>query len=275
MSNHLSPFCKWAGGKGQLLDRLRDRTPKLYKSYYEPFVGAGAVLFGFEPNAAYVNDVNAQLINTYVAIRDDLDALMEVLDVLDSGFGDNPKTYYYAVRQTYNNKLAAEEIDTELAAMFVFLNKHCFNGLYRVNAKGQFNVPFNNSTRASYDANNLKAVSEYLQKVDISCGDFEMACDTAQANDFIFFDSPYAPLNDTSFEAYTKEGFSREDHERLARVFRRLDARGCYCMLTNHNTNFIKELYKDYFIEVVPVKRMINSNASKRTGEEVIIRNYD
>ncbi len=275
MSNHLSPFCKWAGGKGQLLDRLRDRTPKLYKSYYEPFVGAGAVLFDFEPNAAHVNDVNPQLINTYVAIRDDLDALMEALDILDSRFGDDPKTYYYAVRQAYNVKLAVEEMDTELAAMFIFLNKHCFNGLYRVNAKGQFNVPFNNSTRVSYDVNNLKAVSEYLQNVDISCGDFEMACDAAQAKDFIFFDSPYAPLNDTSFEAYTKEGFSREDHERLAQVFRRLDARGCYCMLTNHNANFIKELYKDYFIEVVPVKRMINSDASKRTGEEVIIRNYD
>ena len=274
MSERPTPFCKWAGGKGQLLDRLRDRQPASYGSYYEPFVGAGAVLFGFEPQVAHVNDVNAQLINTYIAIRDDLDALMHKLDELDGGFGDDPKAYYCEVRQKYNDKLVAGENDTELAALFIFLNKHCFNGLYRVNAKGRFNVPYNNSTRASYDAVNLRAVSEYLQGVDIHCGDFEEACEAAQPGDFVFFDSPYAPLNDTSFEAYTKEGFVKEDHERLAMVFRRLDKRGCYCMLTNHNTDFINELYEGYTIEAVPVKRMINSDASKRTGEEVIIRNY-
>lgn len=268
------PFCKWAGGKGQLLHKLRERRPQTYGSYYEPFVGAGAVLFDFAPKMAHANDVNRQLINAYRAVRNDLSMLMQLLDGFDSGFGDDPKSYYYSIRAAYNAKLGKDENDTELAAMFIFLNKHCFNGLYRVNAKGEFNVPYNNSIKPSYDFDNLQSVSVFLQNVDISCGDFEYSCSEARRGDFIFFDSPYAPLNDTSFEAYTKEGFSREDHERLAQVFRLLDKRGCYCMLTNHNTPLINSLYKDYIIEVVPVKRMINSDASKRTGEEVIIRNY-
>ncbi|MBQ1941839.1 MAG: Dam family site-specific DNA-(adenine-N6)-methyltransferase, partial [Selenomonadaceae bacterium] len=153
---------------------------------------------------------------------------------------------------------------------------HCFNGLYRVNGKGLFNVPYNNSKRASVEAEAILATSCYLKGVTIKQGDFESACVTAKKGDFVFFDSPYAPLNPTSFESYTKEGFDVESHERLAKLFDRLTAKGCYCMLTNHNTEFINELYgnKDYKMDVVSVKRMINSDASNRKGEEIIICNY-
>ena len=166
--------------------------------------------------------------------------------------------------------------DAELAALFVFINKHCFNGLYRVNAKGLFNVPYNNSRRASVDENAIRETSEYLRGVTIIDGDFEAACKDAEKGDFVFIDSPYAPLNPTSFESYTKEGFDLESHKRLAKLFDELTDRGCFCMLTNHNTELINELYgrKGYRMDVVSVKRSINSDASNRVGEEVIICNY-
>ena len=168
------------------------------------------------------------------------------------------------------------EFDVELAALFVFINKHCFNGLYRVNGKGLFNVPYNNSRRSSVDEKSIMEISEFLKDVTIISRDFEAACEGAGAGDFVFIDSPYAPLNPTSFESYTKEGFDIESHRRLANLFDELTARGCYCMLTNHNTELINELYgnKGYTIDVVSVKRMINSDASNRVGEEVIICNY-
>ena len=148
----------------------------------------------------------------------------------------------------------------ELAVLFVFLNKHCFNGLYRVNGRGLFNVPYNNSVRESCSKESIMAVSQSLQKVKIMKGDFQNACDLAEKGDFVFIDSPYAPLNPTSFESYTKEGFDIESHRRLADVFRELTERGCYCMLTNHNTDFINQLYADFNKVVVDVKRMINSD---------------
>ena len=168
------------------------------------------------------------------------------------------------------------EFDVELAALFVFINKHCFNGLYRVNGKGMFNVPYNNSRRLSIDEDNIMSVSKYLSSVTIKEGDFEDACSDAKKGDFVFIDSPYAPLNPTSFESYTKEGFDIESHKRLSKLYDELTARGCYCMLTNHNTDLINELYgnKGYKIDVVSVKRMINSDASNRVGEEVVICNY-
>ena len=168
------------------------------------------------------------------------------------------------------------EYDVELAALFVFINKHCFNGLYRVNGKGLFNVPYNNSRRVSVDDGAIRDISKYLQGITIIDGDFEEACKGAKKGDFIFIDSPYAPLNPTSFESYTKEGFDIESHRRLARLYDELTERGCYCMLTNHNTELINDLYgnKGYTIDVVSVKRMINSDASNRVGEEVIICNY-
>lgn len=270
-----APFCKWAGGKGQLLTRIADRMPDKFKHYYEPFVGAGAVVLGLTPENAHINDINGQLINTYMAVRDNPTQLMMFLDELDNGFGENAEEHYYSVRTRFNGHLSTGVLTIETAAMFVFLNKHCFNGLYRVNTKGLFNVPYNRSKRPSYSRNSILATSQYLSTVTISHGDFEMACQGASAGDFVFFDSPYAPLNETSFESYTKEGFEKEEHIRLSKLFKELDAHGCKCMLTNHNTSLVNELYHDYNIEVVQVKRMINSKANNRKGEEVIVRNYD
>lgn len=277
MSNKkVIPFVKWAGGKRQLLDKISERMPQDYNNYFEPFIGGGAVLFELQPESAVVNDINASLINAYRIIESNPQEFIEYVKKLDSKMGEDGKKYYYALREHYNDKLMKEEFDVELAALFVFINKHCFNGLYRVNGKGLFNVPYNNSKKESIDEESIRAVSDYLKKVTIKLGDFEETCSEAKKGDFVFFDSPYAPLNPTSFESYTKEGFDIESHERLARLFDELTKRGCYCMLTNHNTEFINELYgnKGYRIDVVSVKRMINSDASKRTGEEVIICNY-
>lgn len=272
----LSPFLKWAGGKRQLLDKIIDRMPIDYNNYYEPFIGGGALLFELQPGKAIINDINASLINAYRTIADRPHEFISTVMELDSKIPKDGKTYYYLLRERYNNKLIKEEYDTELAALFIFLNKHCFNGLYRVNGKGLFNVPYNNSKRESINNESIMAVSEFLENVKIMQGDFEKACNNAQKGDFVFFDSPYAPLNPTSFESYTKEGFDIESHKRLADLFERLTDKGCYCMLTNHNTDFINDLYGDkgYKMDVVIVKRMINSNASKRVGEEVIIYNY-
>jgi DNA adenine methylase len=277
MSNSsVAPFVKWAGGKRQLIPQIRERMPEKYNDYYEPFVGGGAVMFDLLPANAQINDINKALINTYRTICNEPDAFLKEVNRLDNDMWEDGKKYYYSIREHYNDKLMRSEYDVELAALFVFINKHCFNGLYRVNGKGLFNVPYNNSRRVSVDEDVIIATSEYLRRVTIIDGDFEQACKNAKKGDFVFIDSPYAPLNPTSFESYTKEGFDIESHKRLAKLYDELTARGCYCMLTNHNTELINELYgnKDYKIDVVSVKRMINSDASNRVGEEVIICNY-
>lgn len=277
MSNSsVAPFVKWAGGKRQLIPQIRERMPEKYNDYYEPFVGGGAVIFDLLPVNALINDINKALINTYRTICNEPDAFLKEVNRLDNDMWEDGKKYYYFIRECYNDKLMRSEYDVELAALFVFINKHCFNGLYRVNGKGLFNVPYNNSRRVSIDEDVIMATSEYLRGVTIKDGDFEQVCKNAKKGDLVFIDSPYAPLNPTSFESYTKEGFDIESHKRLAKFYDELTARGCYCMLTNHNTELINELYgnKDYKIDVVSVKRMINSDASNRVGEEVIICNY-
>ena len=270
------PFVKWAGGKRQLLGEIQSRLPESYGSYYEPFVGGGAVFFDLVPQRATINDINSSLINAYWQIRDNPHDVMSALDELDSGQNDceDPKAYYYDVRERYNVRITSDSYDAVTAALLIYINKHCFNGLYRVNAKGRFNVPYNGSTQASYTRENILSLSEALAEVTITNDDFEAACIDAKAGDFIFFDSPYVPVKADTFEAYTKEGFSREEHIRLAQLYRTLSDRGCYCMLTNHNTPFIRELYEGFNIDVVAVRRAINSDASKRTGTEVIITNY-
>lgn len=269
------PFIKWAGGKRQLLEQLSTRMPKTYNRYFEPFVGGGALFLSIQPQNAIINDINNELIHVYLCIKEQVDNLMTILSEIDALQTEPYKEYYYTMREKYNQKILENDFDIEMAALFVYLNKHCFNGLYRVNRKGTFNVPFNNTHGASYNRKNLLAVSEVLQNVDIRKGDFEEACESANQDDFIFFDSPYAPICPTSFESYTKDGFSTEDHQRLADFFKRMDKRGCYCMLTNHNTDFIRDLYKGFSIEEVNVKRFINSDATNRVGKEVIIRNYN
>ena len=275
-SSSIAPFVKWAGGKRQLLSQIRERMPENYNKYYEPFVGGGAVTFELLPTCAVINDINRALINAYTNIKLNPKDFLDGIVKIDDAMWEDGKEYYYSMRQHYNDKLMKSEFDSELAALFVFLNKHCFNGLYRVNGKGLFNVPYNNSRRNSCSTDTIMAVSDYLKNVEIMNGDFSVPCREAQKDDFVFFDSPYAPLNPTSFESYTKEGFDVESHERLANLFDELTDRGCRCMLTNHNTELINKLYgnKGYKIDVVSVRRAINSDASNRKGEEVIICNY-
>lgn len=271
-----SPFIKWAGGKRQLLPQIEERMPQNYNNYYEPFIGGGAVLFNFQPANAVINDINRALINTYRQIRDVPNDFMQQLQIFDEDMWEDGKAYYYLLRERYNNKLNLEEYDTELAALLVFLNKHCFNGLYRVNRKGLFNVPYNNSRGVSFIEQNILEVSEYLNNITILEGDFQVACNEATEGDFVFLDSPYAPVNPTSFESYTKEGFDIESHRRLAGLFHELSDRGCRCMLTNHNTELIEELYgnEGYQMDVIEVRRSISANADNRVGQEIIICNY-
>ena len=220
MSNSsVAPFVKWAGGKRQLIPQIRERMPEKYNDYYEPFVGGGAVIFDLLPANALINDINKALINTYRTICNESDAFLKEVNRLDNDMWEDGKKYYYSIREHYNDKLMRSEYDVELAALFVFINKHCFNGLYRVNGKGLFNVPYNNSRRVSVDEDVIIATSEYLRGVTIIDGDFEQACKNAKKGDFVFIDSPYAPLNPTSFESYTKEGFDIESHKRLAKLY--------------------------------------------------------
>ena len=277
MSNsNIAPFIKWAGGKRQLLAQIREKMPESFNNYYEPFVGGGAVVFDLLPTSAVINDINKALVNAYRQICNASDEFLKKLNDLDEAMWKNGKEYYYSLREHYNDKLMKEEFDVELAALFVFINKHCFNGLYRVNGKGLFNVPYNNSRSTSCNEDSIRAISAYLKNVTILEGDFQAACQNAKKGDFVFIDSPYAPLNSSSFESYTKEGFDIESHKRLADLYDELTSRGCYCMLTNHNTELINELYgnKGYKMDVVSVKRMINSDATNRVGKEVIICNY-
>ena len=277
MSNaNVAPFVKWAGGKRQLLPQIEERMPEKYNNYFEPFGGGGAVIFELLPKSAVINDINKALINVYQMIRKYPQRFIQEINRLDREMWEDGKEYYYSLREHYNDKLMKDEFDVELAALFVFINKHCFNGLYRVNGKGLFNVPYNNSRSSSVNEKVIVETAKFLKDVTIISGDFEDACGKATKGDFVFFDSPYAPLNPTSFESYTKEGFDIESHKRLAKLYDELTARGCYCMLTNHNTELINELYgnKGYKIDVVSVKRSINSDATNRVGEEVIICNY-
>jgi DNA adenine methylase len=272
----MKPIIKWAGGKTQLLEHIRAMMPKNYNHYFEPFLGGGAVLLNLTPNKSTVNDINTELVNMYKQIRHNPDEVIEVLSLLDAKheIASNAKAYYYAIRELFNANLTTDT--PEQAARLIYINKHCFNGLYRVNAKGLFNVPFNNKLKGdSFDEMNIRQVSSYLQNVEIVTGDFESSLEGVKSGDFVFFDSPYVPLNPTSFTDYTKEGFDYEDHLRLANLYKRLSEQGVYCMLTNHNAELVNELYKDFNIKVVQVSRNINSKASARKGEEVIITNYE
>lgn len=273
-NNIPQPFVKWVGGKRQLLGKILPKVPKEFNNYYEPFIGGGAVFFNLDiPNKAFINDINGQLINTYLKIKDNSLELISYLDDLNEGVYD--LTRYLSIRERFNEKILKNEDDVESPALFITLNKYCFNGVYRVNKKGLFNVPWNKKEFVNtYEKENIEYISKKLQKTEIYNEDFTFILKNAKKGDFIFFDSPYAPLNDNSFDAYTKTGFSKEDHIRLSEEFKRLDRLGCYIILTNHNTDLIRELYKDFNIEEVNVKRMVNSDSSKRFGKEVIITNY-
>lgn len=275
----VQPFIKWVGGKRQLLDRIIPRMPAKYNAYHEPFAGGGAVFFAECPHKAYLNDINTQLTQCYNAIKSSSDEVIARIDAIDTEYlslNDNTKrkSFYYEQRAAFN-KLIAESSndDVEVTALFLFINRHCFNGLFRVNKKGLFNVPFNGSKGGSYSAETIIADAHVLETTTITNGDFVDALNRVQPDDFCFIDSPYAPLNPTSFESYAKEGFTEEQHKTLASEFRRLDGIGAKLMLTNHDTELIRDLYDGFNIETVDVRRSINRNGDARTGTEVIITN--
>ena len=272
----MKPIIKWVGGKAQLTQKIREMLPKDYRKYYEPFLGGGAVLLDLCPEEAEVNDINPELINIYLQVRDNIEEVIAHLADMDSFHehsGNDPKEIYYDVREAFNNRRGS---NTPIqAARFIYLNKHCFNGLYRVNSKGEFNVPFNGKhTGASFHPEHLRAVSKQLANVEFKCGDFEQSAKGINPKDFIFIDSPYAPLTPTSFVDYTKEGFAYEDHVRLSDFYKELSDLGVYCMLTNHDTELIRDLYRGFNFTEVDVRRSINRNGDNRKGKEVIITNF-
>lgn len=271
------PFVKWAGGKRQIVDKLLMYAPDEFNTYYEPFVGGGALLFELSPKKAVINDSNKELINVYNVLRNE-EKFKKMCSILNTYEKNNSEEFYYELRNKDRNKSLFDRLsDYKRAGRTIYLNKACFNGLYRVNSKNEFNVPFGKKTRVNtYDIGNLITVSNYLTMNDIKIlnVDFEDSVKDAQKGDFIYFDPPYD--SETSiFNSYTEDGFGKEEQRRLARVYKELSNKGCYVMLSNNNTTLIKELYKDFNIHIIEAKRSINSNGKKRGKvEEVIITNY-
>ncbi len=264
----IKPPIKWAGGKTQLLSQLRPLFPEGFNLYLEPFVGGGAVFFDLQPNRAVLIDSNFELINFYQVVKNNLEELLR-----DLKKHKNSKEYYYKIRS-----LDPDQMDSiERASRFLYLNKTCFNGLWRVNKRGKFNVPFGRYKNPNYgDKENLYMVSAALKNAEIICDDFSIVTDYVTPGDFVYFDPPYHPLSKTaSFTSYTEDCFSEKDQVRLSEIFRALDAEGCYVMLSNSDTEFIRGLYRGYDIRVVHAKRAINSKGTKRGPIiELVIRNY-
>lgn len=271
------PFVKWAGGKRQIVDKLLMYAPDEFNTYYEPFVGGGALLFELSPKKAVINDSNKELINVYNVLRNE-EKFKKMCSILNTYEKNNSEEFYYELRNKDRNKSSFDRLsDYKRAGRTIYLNKACFNGLYRVNSKNEFNVPFGKKTKVNtYDIGNLITVSNYLTMNDIKIlnVDFEDSVKDAQKGDFIYFDPPYD--SETSiFNSYTEDGFDKEEQRRLAKVYKELSNKGCYVMLSNNNTTLIKELYKDFNIHIIEAKRSINSNGKKRGKvEEVIITNY-
>lgn len=272
------PFVKWAGGKRQIIDKLKEYVPDEYDTYYEPFVGGGALLFELAPKKAVINDLNEELMNVYNCLCNE-EKFKKMCNLLNHYEAKHSEEFYYEIRNKDKNKNAYNRLsDYTKAARTIYLNKACFNGLYRVNSKNEFNVPFGKKTKINtYEGSNLITVSNYLTMNDIKIQsvDFEESLKTAKKGDFVYIDPPYD--SDTStFNNYTEDGFGKEEQRRLAQVYKDLDKRGVYVMLSNHNTTLINELYKDYHIHIIEAKRNINANGKKRGKvEEVIITNYE
>lgn len=265
----MKPFIKWAGSKTQLIPYLIEMLPDNYDTYYEPFLGSGALYFYLSPKKAVLNDCNNQLMNTYRVIRDNPLDLMEELDKLSL---THCEYQYYSVRNMYNKMINYNLPTVGQSSRFIYLNKAGYNGLYRTNSKGLFNVPSAKLNKVNlYDRENIIEISNQLNKdVELITGDFEDACIICNAADFVFFDSPY--LN--TFNNYSSDGFSEHDQFRLWELFVKLTEKKVYCMLTNSNEDKIRELYSNFNIRVVDVKRNINCNCKNRTGKELIITNY-
>lgn len=296
MNRKLSkPFLKWAGGKGQLLNKFKEIYPQELingeiKIYIEPFVGGGAVLFdilqNYQIEKAYINDINKELINCYRCIKANAEEVIKQLDILEKEYltSEDRAIYFYKVRDRYNEIQLNAHYDFEKCADFIFLNKTCFNGLYRVNKDGKFNVPHGKYKNPLIcDKENLRSCSNLLQKVEISCGNYEEILEKVGNNTFLYFDPPYRPLiENNSFVSYDKSGFDDNDQIKLADNYKALNNKKCLLMLsnsdpknTNEEDNFFDDIYNGFEIERVFAKRMINSSASKRGDiTEIIVTNY-
>ncbi|WP_454938371.1 DNA adenine methylase [Capnocytophaga gingivalis] len=295
---HISkPFLKWAGGKTQLIEQIKNNLPKIiFKeefTYIEPFVGSGAVLFWLLnefPNMkkAIINDINKDLIDTYSTIAENSDQLIAILEHLQKEYHaledqqEAKKAYYYEKRALFNSR---NEEKLMQSALFIFLNRTCFNGLYRVNSKNEFNVPIGSYKHPMIcDKENILAVSKALQKVEIICGDFEQTIQYADGNTLFYFDPPYKPLSETSnFNAYAKDNFDDNEQIRLRDFCQKLDNLNYYWILSNsdvkgkdENNHFFDELYANFEIKRVLAKRNINANPEKRgVLNELLITNYN
>jgi DNA adenine methylase len=276
------PFIKWADGKGQLLPELNKMIPSQFNTYFEPFLGGGALFFhlvsrGAKFDNAYLSDTNIELITSYKVIKVNPKGVIELLQIYDSeykkyeSYSEEQKAYYIRLKDVWNKKKFSSDI--ERAAMFILLNRTGFNGLWRVNRKGEFNVPpgkYKNPLIC--DSSNLENVSNALARATIFADDYRNVTQNAQNGDFIYLDPPYQPLNDTSyFTAYTADGFDNRAQSQLAEVFRRLNSRGCLLLLSNSDTPFIRALYSDFSIKEVDVQRAINCKGLKRTGHKELL----
>lgn len=275
----IHPFVKWAGGKTQLLDVIESHMPSYFNSYFEPFVGGGALFFKIQPKKAYINDFNDELVCVYKCLGDN-EYFEKLKELLTEHENKHSEEYYYMVREQDKDEHFLELPIYVRAARMIYLNKTCFNGLYRVNSKGFFNVPSGKKTKVNcFDRKCFDDLNSFFKNanINISSGDFEKILNKAKAGDFVYFDPPYDTWEDKdSFTDYGKGGFGKEEQARLAKCYRALAEKGVFVMLSNHNTKYINELYKGFHINVVPAKRMINSKASGRGEvEEVLITNYE
>ena len=259
------PLLKWAGGKTQLLGEIIPRMPQKYGKYIEPFIGGGALFFSVKPKNGIIADSNPELVNLYRSVADEVDNVIKFLHQYE-----NTEEHFYSVRSQDTTLLS----NAEVAARTLFLNRTCFNGLYRVNKSGNFNVPFGRYKNPKIiDEESLRSASILLQSTTILCGDYkEILKNHAQPGDFIFLDPPYLPISEYSdFKRYTKEQFYEEDHVELATEVSRLHQLGCHTILTNSNHPLVHELYNDFKIDVIQTRRYISSNAKKRTGQDIIV----
>jgi DNA adenine methylase len=266
------PFLKWAGGKGRLIEQYRAFFPAKFHRYYEPFLGGGAIFFHLHDRCqqAVLADLNDELVNVYHCVRDDVEAIIEILRKHQER---HCRDYYYAVRANHRVRSPIYR-----AARLIYLNKTCFNGLYRENSKGEFNVPMGRYKKPKVcDASTLKWASAALQRAEVVCEEFPAILDRAEGDqDFVYFDPPYHPISATSsFTGYNRYGFSAADQQRLQQTFAELAARGVKVMLSNSDCPFIQDLYQDFYIYRIQAARAINSNA-KRRGKisELVITSY-
>ncbi len=266
------PIVKWVGGKRQLMFELLKNMPENYNRYFEPFIGGGALFFELQPDNAYISDMNEELINLYQVVRDNVDKL-----ITDLKKHDISKEYFMEIRNIDRTEEYKNWSNVKKASRFIYLNRTCFNGMYRVNSKGEFNVPFGHYKNPRIlDENNLINCSNLLQKTEIKHADFSEILTKVQKGDFVYFDPPYVPLSETSsFTSYTKDGFDIDMQFKLRDVCDELDSMGVKFLLSNSDTKLVNELYENYNIKKVFASRQINANAGGRGKiTEVLVRNY-